>query len=415
MPAPAPTLTLDDVRRFVDDHVFESPTGGGAEGRVGIELEWIPVPRDAAATPSRRGMSPEVLGALLPSPLPGGSRVTFEPGGQLELSGQAGRTLADACTAMRADTAAVRGALDRAGINLVGVGVDSRGNVSRVIDAPRYRAMEEYFDTQWPSGRTMMRNTAAVQVNLDLGPPAGVDARWRLAHDLGPVLSACFANSPFDASGTPTGFHSTRLAVWAAIDPARTSAASRPPRDGARTEWTRYLLAAPVMMIRVDDGDSVAQRERMTFEQWVADGHRLGWPTVDDVRYHLTTLFPPVRPRGWLELRMIDALPEEWWPVAVAVTTALLDDPIAAEHARRAVAPVRERWHTASRDALGDPALHEAALRCFAAARDALSRLRCDQATQAATSDYAERYVEQGRCPADDLLDDWSQLRTVRV
>ncbi len=364
MPSPTPTLTVHDVRRFVDEHVFESPTGGGAEGRVGIELEWIPVPRDGTTAPA-----PEALAVLLPSALPGGSRVTFEPGGQIELSGPAGRTLAEACTAMRADTAAVRAALDRAGIDLVGVGVDSRGESPRVLDAPRYRAMEEYFDTQWPSGRTMMRNTAAIQVNLDLGPAAGLDARWRLAHDLGPVLTACFANSPFDASGAPTGFRSTRLAVWAAIDPARTSAASRPPRDGARTEWTRYLLAAPVMMIWIDDQCSVAQRECMTFGQWVTDGHSLGWPTVDDVRYHLTTLFPPVRPRGWLELRMIDALPEEWWPVAVAVTTALLDDPTAAEHARRAVAPVSGRWYTASRDA-------RSAIRCSTTPRSGVSRPR---------------------------------------
>ena len=169
------------------------------------------------------------------------------------------------------------------------------------------------------------------------------------------------------------------------------------------------------MMIWIDDRRSVAQREPMTFGQWVADGHRLGWPTVNDIRYHMTTLFPPVRPRGWLELRMIDALPEEWWPVAVAVTTALLDDPTAAEHARHAVAPVREHWRAASRDALGDPALHDAARHCFAAARDALPRLRCDPATQVATSAYFERYVAQGRCPADDLLDDWSRLRTARV
>jgi glutamate--cysteine ligase len=410
MPAPNRTLSVDDVRRFVDEHVFPSADGGGTGGRIGIELEWIPVPRDGGPTPS-----PETLAALLPAALPGGSRITFEPGGQLELSGPAGRDLASACIAMRADTDCVRAALDRAGLDLVGVGLDTRGERARVLDAPRYRAMEEYFDARWPAGRTMMRNTAAIQVNLDLGAPADVDRRWQLANDLGPVLAASFANSPFDTSGAPTGFHSTRLAVWAAIDPARTDPVYRPPHDGARAEWARYLLDAPVMMIRVDDDCSVAQRERMTFGRWITDGHPLGWPTIDDVRYHGTTLFPPVRPRGWLELRMIDALPEEWWPVAVAVTAALLDDPVASERAARAVAPVRDSWHAASRDALGDPALRAAAVECFDAARAALGRLPADPATRAATTSYFERYVERGRCPADDQLDDWSRLRTARV
>jgi glutamate--cysteine ligase len=409
MPAPTPTLSLDDVRRFVEEHVFTPPEGSGAEGRVGIELEWIPVPRDGHAPPS-----PEALASLLP-PLPGASRVTFEPGGQLELSGPAGRDLATACTAMRADTACVREVLDRAGLDLIGTGLDGRGERPRVLDASRYHAMEQYFDASWPAGRTMMRHTAAIQVNLDVGPRAGVDPRWQLAHDLGPVLAACFANSPFDTSGAPTGFHSTRLAVWAAIDPARTSPASRRPSEGAPTDWTRYLLEAPVMMIRIGDDCRVTDRGQMTFAQWVTAGHPLGWPTTDDVKYHLTTLFPPVRPRGWLELRMIDALPEEWWPVAVAVTTALLDDPEASERAARATAGVRNEWAAASRDALGHPALHAAAIECFDAARDALGRLPADPDTETATSIYFDRYIDRGRCPADDQLDDWSQLRTARV
>jgi glutamate--cysteine ligase len=410
MPAPAPTLSVDDVRRFVDEHVFRPPVGGGAEGRVGIELEWIAVPRDGT-TP----LGPASLTALLPLVLPGQSRVTFEPGGQLELSGPAARDLATACADMRADTAVVAAALDHGDIDLVGVGIDGRGEMPRVLDAPRYRAMEEYFDTRWPAGRTMMRNTAAIQVNLDLGAPADIESRWQLAHDLGPVLTACFANSPFDASGAPTGFRSTRLAVWTAIDPARTSPARGTGRHDARAAWTRYLLDAPIMMIRVDDSCSVAQRDAMTLREWIIDGHALGWPTTDDVAYHLTTLFPPVRPRGWLELRMIDALPERWWPVAVAVTTALLDDPIAAARARRATAPVRDRWRTASRDALRDRDLRAAATECFGAARDAFPRLGADAATQGATAEYFDRYVARGRCPADDRLDEWSQLRTARV
>ena len=403
MPAPTRTLTVADVHRFVDEQVFRNAPPREHEGRrVGVELEWIAVTRDGAAC------TPEGLRALIPA-LPGHSRLTFEPGGQLELSGPPATGLGAALVAMRADTAAVRGALADAGIDLVGAGIDTRGDRARVLHEPRYSAMEEYFDAAWPAGRTMMRNTASIQVNVDIGAADEVDDRWRRAHDLGPVLTACFANSPFDAGGRPSGFRSTRAAVWQAIDPARTTSARRHDRDaGARPDWARYVLDAPVMMICVDDAHSVAVQPRQSFEQWIVDGHALGWPTSEDLAYHVTTLFPPVRPRGWLELRMIDALPEEWWPVAVAITVALLDDPLAAECATTATAPVRERWSTAAREALRDPALGDAARWCFDAALLALERMGADPATVDAAEEYAERFVRRSRCPADDLLDDWA-------
>jgi glutamate--cysteine ligase len=401
MPTPTRTLTVADVRQYVDEQVFGIPATR-EHGQVGIELEWIPVRRDGAPTPP-----PAELASLLPV-LPGASRITFEPGGQLELSGPPAPGLTPALASMRADTAAVRHALDRADIDLVGAGIDTRGERERVLHEPRYTAMEQYFDTAWPAGRTMMRSTASVQVNVDLGIADQVDARWHLAHDLGPVLTAAFANSPFDATGQPSGFRSTRAAVWHAIDPGRTASARSTPTSVARADWTRYLLDACVMMVRLDDTRSVALRSPQSFEQWVRVGHPLGWPTFDDLAYHATTLFPPVRPRGWLELRMVDALPDAWWPVAVAVAVALLDDPEASECAAAASAGVRDRWPHAARDALQDPALAEAARSCFDAAQRALVRLDADDATIAAAADYADRFVARSRCPADDLLDDWA-------
>src|SRR5262249_1189409 len=161
-----------DVHRYVDEQVFRTaPANGRVGGRVGIELEWITVDRDGGVcTPAR-------LAALLPR-LPGNSRLTFEPGGQLELSGPPAARLPAALAAMRADTATVRDALDAAGIDIVGAGVDTRGDVARVLHEPRYTAMEEYFDRAWPAGRIMMRNTASVQVNVDVGSPDEIDARW---------------------------------------------------------------------------------------------------------------------------------------------------------------------------------------------------------------------------------------------
>jgi glutamate--cysteine ligase len=410
MPAPTPTLTTGDVRSYVDEQVFPTTARDGrAARRVGIELEWLTVARDG------RPGDPADIAALLP-PLPGASQLTFEPGGQLELSGPPAGGLGPAISAMRADTATVRDSLASMGVDLVGAALDTRGSVARVLHLPRYTAMEEYFDTAWPAGRTMMRNTASIQVNVDVGDPHQVDERWHRAHDLGPVLTACFANSPFDCDGLPSGLRSTRAAVWRAIDPGRTaSARGSDRRSVARHDWTRYVLDAPVMMVRVDDSHSVALRAPQSFAQWLADGHALGWPTLDDLQHHITTLFPPVRPRGWLELRMIDALPEEWWPVAVAVTTALLDDPIAANCATAATARVRDRWASAARDALHDPDLAEAARWCFDAALGALARLDADPDTVDAAIEYGARFVERARCPADDLLDEWAGRPTAAV
>lgn len=405
MPSSTPSLSRHDVAAHVASHVF-APSAGG---RVGIELEWVTVP--TAATPSP---PPDEVRAALPDPLPGGSRVTFEPGGQLELSGPVGDDLATALAAMHADVTAVRHALGRLGLEIVGTGIDSSRERERVLDAPRYRAMEEYFDSHWPAGRTMMRHTASIQVNLDTGDPDDIPARWQRAHDLGPVLVAAFANSPFDPSGRVTGWCSTRFAVWDGIDPSRTGAAFVAGLD-PDAAFTRYVLDARVMMLWPDgpavpdgraDRAAVVPRPELTFGEWLDHGNEHGFPTADDLTYHLTTLFPPVRPRGWLELRMIDGLPAEWWPVAVAVTTALLDDPTAAAAADDALVATRGDWSTAARCGLADPALQRAAAACFAAARAALPRMGVDPRTLAAVDEYRVRYVDRGRSPAHDRIDE---------
>jgi glutamate--cysteine ligase len=144
----------------------------------------------------------------------------------------------------------------------------------------------------------------------------------------------------------------------------------------------------------------------LTFRDWLAGaGPRPA--TIDDLEFHLTTLFPPVRPRRWLELRMIDAQSgDDGWVVPLAVATALMEDGAAGEHALAAT----ERWDPfdtepslrAARLGLADPDLHAAATSCFEAARDALSRLGAPRAITDAVDRFADRYVSAGRCPADD-------------
>jgi len=268
--------------------------------------------------------------------------------------------------------------------------------------------MEAYFEGDGGAGMAMMCGTASVQVNVDLGEATQLVRRWRTAHALGPVLVAAFANSPL-AGGVPTRARSSRQQIWALLDPTRSAPAASvlPPADA----WARYALAARVMLVRGDR--YVAVRERLSFRQWMAEGHEVGYPTIDDFAYHLTTLFPPVRPKGWLELRMIDAVPSPWWQVAVGVTTALLDDPEAFATAERTCAPVAHCWAEAATLGMGHPALASAARSCFAAALDALPRLGVGADTIGATVHYVDRYVDRSRSPADDLLDSMAVVPTL--
>jgi glutamate--cysteine ligase len=310
--------------------------------------------------------------------------LTFEPGGQIELSSVPMPSVGQACEAMAADLGALRDVLSPLGIELVQTGLGPLHR-PRVVDGPRYRAMEAYFDSAWPAGRTMMRASAAVQVNLGLGDPADAGRRWIAANRLGPLLAASFA-----CSALPGVWASQRLATWLCIDKGRTSPVGLggPPGEA----WADYALDARVMFIRSTNAGYVPLGDRpLIARDWIDAGHPLGWPTADDVAYHLTTLFPPVRPKGWLELRMIDALPDPWWRVPVAVAAAWIDD----EELVDSVGPGAGRWWEAARDGLSDPILGELAGRAAGRAVAALDQVGADLVTAGVVEQWA-RAVEKG-------------------
>ncbi|PZG08656.1 ergothioneine biosynthesis glutamate--cysteine ligase EgtA [Nonomuraea aridisoli] len=362
-----------------------------AGDRVGVELEFLVFDR---TDPTRQVPSARVEGAL--PRLAGGSRVTFEPGGQLELSGPAG-PLAGTLERLSGDVAAVRAALRAEGLALGGVGLDPVRPARRQLRLPRYDAMAEFLGR--PYGALMMCSTASIQVNLDLGERPEV--RWERAHALGPVLLAAFANSPL-SGGRPCGWMSGRQAVWAGLDPTRTAPV---PHDAdPAAAWARYLLDARLMLVRDGDGGCRPVRDGSTFRDWLAGGGERP-PTADDLAYHATTLFPPVRPRGWLEIRYLDAQRPDAWPVCVAVSHALVTDDRAADAAMAAAEECRTAWETAARCGLSDPRLRRAAEACFRAALEAMPRIGAGPGLAGAVAAFADRYVAAGRSPAHDLID----------
>ncbi|QJT05643.1 ergothioneine biosynthesis glutamate--cysteine ligase EgtA [Streptomyces asoensis] len=400
-------LTEAEVEALVRGICFKT----GPPRTVGVEVEWLVHELREPRLP----VTPERLEAAYAAlrTLPLSSPLTVEPGGQLELSSPPAASLMECVGTVSADLTAVRAVLAEQGLVLSGNGTDPWRTPRRFLHEPRYDAMEACLDRTGPAGRAMMCTSASVQVCLDAGyeepGPLGHGRRWWLSHTLGAVLVAAFANSPL-LGGAPTGWRSTRQLLWTEIGAGR---AGGPALDGdPRAAWARHVLDAPVMCVRRDSGPWEVP-DRLTFRQWT----RTGAPTREDLDYHLTTLFPPVRPRGHLELRMIDAQPgDDGWIVPLAVTTALFDDPEAAESVYRAVKPLAERaqplpaphnplWIDAARYGLTDPELHEVAVACFTTALRALPRLGATEAVTDAVSDYLERYVLKGRTPADDLLD----------
>lgn len=388
-----PALTVGEA----EEHIAAGAFRTGPPGSVGVELEWLVRPtrdRLRRADPARVSAQVTETGA----PRHGG--LTFEPGGALELSSNPASGLAECVERTTADLARVRTALDPLGLTLVGLGLDPERRPRRVQRSPRYTAMETYFDRDGRAGRWMMANTASVQICLDAGHaepgPLGHAERWELARLAGPVLTAAFANSPLRL-GAPSGWKSTRMRVWSRVDPGRTA----PVGPGEpRAAWARYTLDAHVMMIRRDDGPWDVPRG-LRLRDWLATGGA----TLDDLEYHMSTLFPPVRPRGYLELRMIDAQPGDGWVVPLALATALFDDPEAAAQARAALRslPTVDVWERAARHGLADPSLARAARECFDAAIPALARLGAGSLTDV-VGEFAERYARRGRCPADDVL-----------
>lgn len=379
---------------------------------VGLELEWLVHDRRNPASSLSPARLAAALGPWCPptlhnprtaptggtAPMPNGSVVTVEPGGQVEISTRPAASLAECVAAAASDAHLLDARLARAGLGLLGAGSDPHREPARLLDVPRYAAMEAYFDRRSPSGRTMMGSTAAVQPCLDAGRAAGADSfvdRWRTLHAVGPTLVAMFANSPILA-GRRTGWKSTRQGAWLDIDPARTSApeATADPREA----YVRYAMDAPLLCIRRDDGPWSAP-VGVTFADWVA-GAAGPPPSYDDLAYHLSTLFPPVRASGHFEVRYLDEQPGDGWVVPTAVVWALIATATTRDRAQAAVEPVAERWIDAARHGLDDAGLARAAGQLIDIALDGLAGQ--PEPIAARVADFAQRYTRRGRCPADD-------------
>jgi glutamate--cysteine ligase len=236
----------------------------------------------------------------------------------------------------------------------------------------------------------MMSSTAGLQMCVDAGTEDQLAIRFATVSALGPVLVAVFANSRWHA-GRDTGWASWRMGNWLAIDPHRTRPLDAAP--DAAANWASYALSAPLLCVRCD-GDRWDPPAAVTFADWIA-GALPRPPTVDDLDYHLGTLFPPVRPRGYLEIRYIDAQPGGEWIAPAAVLASLLADDATTAAALALAEPVADRWLSAARAGLADLSLRAAAVEIVDLASRGMDRVGLPSATRDRVTDILDRRLSR--------------------
>ena len=404
-PEPSALRSRAEAEAYVASVCFKH----GPPRLLGVELEWLLERRSDPHAPMDVEQLVKALGEHTPTtidpaspalPLPAGSTITLEPGGQVELASLPLPDLSSLLRTTRADAGVLHRMLDAAGLQAQPRAADPDRPPVRILDLPRYRAMEQVFDRFGPYGRSAMSSTAAVQVCVDPGEGADIARRWAAVHAFGPVLLAAFANSP-RLHGRRTGWKSSRWACWMRSEPARTappSAADTAGPDPAAA-WARRVLDSPVLCVR--SGEDWLVPERMTFVEWIGGAHPVP-PTVADLDYHVSTLFPPVRAHGHLEVRYVDGQAGRRWALPPAVISALLSDPEITDLAREACEPAQGRWVSAARHGLVDRVLARAAGAVFGLACAQLPVLGAPEWVIEDLIAMTEQQVLRGRCPADD-------------
>jgi glutamate--cysteine ligase len=349
----------------------------------------------------------------------GGGAISLEPGGQFELSGAPVETIHQTAAEVIAHLTQVREVATPLGIGFLGLGMTpswSRAEIP-VMPKGRYQIMTNYMPTVGSYGLDMMYRTCTVQTNLDFSSEADMVKKLRTSVALQPVATALFANSPF-TEGKPNGFLSFRSEIWRDTDNARAGMLPWAFEDGMGFErWVDYALDVPMYFVkrgdRYIDVSGSSFRDFFDGKNSMLPGER---PTLSDWANHLSTIFPEVRLKRYLEMRGADGAPWERLPALSAFWVGLLYD----DESLDAAWDIAKRWTSAERQALrddvprlgfkakvGDHYLFEIAKECLVLAHGGLRRRARIDHLGRDESRYLEpldRIIETGRTPAEDML-----------
>lgn len=346
--------------------------------------------------------------------------ITLEPGGQLELSGGLLENLHQTCNEVGTHINQVKEVAAEMGVAFAGFGFHPEALLEDIPIMPkgRYGIMRRYMPTRGSLGLNMMFRTATVQVNLDFSSEADMVKKFRVALALQPICTALFANSPF-TEGKPNGFLSYRSHIWTDTDPDRCGIIPFVFEDGMGFErYADWVLDAP--MYFVHRGEDYLDASGQSFRDFL-DGKLPALPgekpLISDWEDHLTTVFPEVRLKRFLEMRGADggpnnrlcAMPAMWVGLLyeqgpLDAAWDLVKDWTPEEHAQlRENVPVR----ALQTDFRGQP-LSVIAGQVIGLAREGLSkRAVLDFEGQDETSflNPLQEMIETGKTAADDSLD----------
>ncbi len=349
-----------------------------------------------------------------------GCSVTLEPGGQLELSGAQLETIHETCAEVQVHLDQVKEVAGELGVGLLGVGFQPKWRREDIPWMPkgRYRIMRAYMPTKGSLGLDMMLRTCTVQVNLDFESEADMVKKFRVGVALQPIAVALFADSPF-VEGRPTGFLSYRSHVWEDTDPERCGV--QPfvfDGDMGFEKYVDFVLDVPMYVVYRDgvyiDAAGQSFRDFLDGRLPARPGEV---PTMADWENHLSTLFPEVRLKRFLEMRGADGGPWRRLCALPALWTGLMYDRESLDAARDLVRGWSQQDHLQLRVDVPRRALDaeingrrvgEIAIEMLALARAGLARRsRLDSAGKDETGflDALYEIAESGRTPAESKLE----------
>jgi glutamate--cysteine ligase len=356
----------------------------------------------------------------------GGGAISLEPGGQFELSGAPVEDVHQTCSELMAHLAQVKQIAAPLGIGFLGLGMTPNWSRAEIPVMPkgRYRIMTAYMPKVGGHGLDMMYRTCTVQTNLDFASEADMVKKMRVGLALQPVATAIFANSPF-TEGAPNGFLSFRSEIWRDTDPDRTGMLPWAFEPGMGFErYVDYALDVPMYFVK--RGETYIDVAGQSFRD-LMQGRLAALPgehaTISDWANHVSTIFPEVRLKRYLEMRGADGGPWRRLPALPAYWVGILYDDTALDAAWELV----KGWSAQARQALRDDVPNQG----FAARIAGRSALDLAKATLALAEDGLARrrrldrggrderrylapikeYVAAGFTPAEELLgkyaNDW--------